>query len=92
MAGLGGGLVGALQEVEERGVAVCRAADGLVREDELAEVSVVVSLGGANGEFRYDDSLSPRDPICPSARWNSAGMIQTLFDSPFAICGSACTY
>ena len=30
--------------------------------------------------------------ILPSACWNSLGMIQTLFDSPCAICGSICRY
>ena len=28
----------------------------------------------------------------PSACWNSLGMIQTLFASPCAICGSTCRY
>ena len=36
--------------------------------------------------------LSSPPPMRPSACWNSAGMIQTLFDSPWAIIGSACTY
>ena len=32
------------------------------------------------------------EPMFASAEVTSLGMIQTLFDSPWAICGSTCSY
>jgi hypothetical protein len=73
-------------------VAFARSAGNLRASNSLLLTSGRCGASYSPSQRRAQLSLSSFVPMRPSARWNSAGTIHTLFDSPWAISGSACTY
>jgi hypothetical protein len=79
-----------------RDVADAARVEALAREDTDSGVKdltpLVLGRYGPRGYAGFPFTSATTPAIFPTACWNSLGMIQTLFASPCAICGSICRY